>query len=250
MSYKFQALLLCAGEGTRLRPLTLSTPKCLVPILGRPLLDYWLELLDRGPRPERIWINTSYLASQVCSFLDASKVAYNNLKLTTSFEPKLLGTAGTLLEALPRLDSKQDLLLAHADNLTWFSLVDFLYAHQTRPIGTEMTMMTFKTDAPENCGIVELDRQNVVQGFYEKVSEPPSNLANGAVFLISPKGLEQIKGLGRVREFSTEVIPRLVGTIFAWENTVYHRDVGTPIAYRAAQTEFDLIAKNFGLKIL
>ena len=247
MNPLYQALLLAAGEGTRLRPLTLNTPKCLVPVLGRPLLGYWLDLLNRGPSPSRIWVNTSYLADQVQDFLQASNPAYPQLVIQSLFEPELLGTAGTLVNLLPQLQPEQDLLLVHADNLSWFSLEAFLNAHHQRPADTELTMMTFETDAPQSCGIVELDELGVVQAFHEKVKHPPSNLANGAVYLISPAGLSRIQSLGQVFEFSTQVIPAFMGKIYCWQNTVYHRDIGNPQAYAAAQSEFRPIAEQFEL---
>ena len=244
----YQALLLAAGEGTRLRPLTLNTPKCLVPVLGRPLLGYWLELLSRGPSPGHVWVNTSYLASQVRDFLKVSQPTYPQLSIRSTFESQLLGTAGTLVNLLPQLQPQQDLLLVHADNLSWFSLEAFLNAHHRRPASTEMTMMTFETDAPQTCGIVELNELDVVQAFYEKVAHPPSNLANGAVYLISPAGLARIQSMGPMFEFSTQVIPEFIGKIYCWQNTTYHRDIGNPQAYEAAQSEFRPVAEQFRLK--
>jgi mannose-1-phosphate guanylyltransferase len=243
----YQALLLAAGEGTRLRPLTLTTPKCLVPVLGRPLLGYWLQLLARGPSPGNVWINTSYLASQVKDFLKASEPVYPHLSIRETFEPQLLGTAGTLVNLLGKLQPDQDLLLAHADNLSWFSLQEFLNAHQKRPLGTELTMMTFRTDTPQSCGIVEVDKQNVVRVFHEKAARPPSNLANGAVYLISPAGLARIKSMGPMFEFSTQVIPQFMGKIYCWQNTTYHRDIGNTQAYQASQSDFWSVAAKFGL---
>ena len=248
MNPLYQALLLAAGEGTRLRPLTLTTPKCLVPVLGRPLLGYWLDLLNRGPSPSHTWVNTSYLANQVRDFLKASQPTYPQLSIHSTYEPQLLGTAGTLVNLLPQLQPQQDLLLVHADNLSWFSLEAFLNAHHRRPASTEMTMMTFETDAPQTCGIVELNELDVVQAFYEKVAHPPSNLANGAVYLISPAGLARIKSMGPTFEFSTQVIPEFIGKIYCWQNTTYHRDIGNPQAYEAAQSEFRPVAEQFRLK--
>jgi mannose-1-phosphate guanylyltransferase len=108
-------------------------------------------------------------------------------------------------------------------------------------------MMTFETDAPQTCGIVELDTQGMVQAFHEKVANPPSNLANGAVHLLSPAARARIASLRPVCEFSTQDIPAFMGKIYCWQNTVYHRDIGNPQAYLAAQTEFRPIAEQFEL---
>ena len=181
-------------------------------------------------------------------FLKASQPTHLQLSIRSTFESQLLGTAGTLLNLLPQLHPEQDLLLVHADNLSWFSLQAFLNAHQRRPAGTEMTMMTFQTDTPQSCGIVELNEQGVMQAFHEKLADPPSNLANGAVYLISPAGLARIKSMGPMFEFSTQVIPEFIGKIYCWQNTTYHRDIGNPQAYEAAQSEFRPIAEQFRLK--
>ena len=95
MLKKFDAILLAAGNGTRLRPITRSIPKCLVDILGKPLLEYWLDLLRKSDSLSKIFINTHYLAEQVQEFLNERPKSRINIERT--FEAQLLGTAGTLL---------------------------------------------------------------------------------------------------------------------------------------------------------
>lgn len=249
MSQLYQALLLAAGEGTRLRPLTDTTPKCLVPVLGVPLLRYWLELLHQGPSPSTVWINTSYLAGKVEVFLDEHKDFYPGLKIVSTYEPKLLGTGGTLRHLAARFNAAHDLLLIHADNLSWFNLSSFLIAHASRPPQTEITMLTFDSDDPQSCGIVEVDSDRVVVAFHEKVQRPPSNLANGAVYLVSPAGLSRIKKLSSADDFSKDVIPSFIGKIFTWHNSTYHRDIGTPDSYTLGQIEFHRIASSLRLTL-
>src|SRR6185436_15356190 len=110
-----RALLLAAGLGTRLRPLTDSVPKCLVPVQGRPLLDYWLELLAPGGI-ERMLINTHYLPQQVRDFVARSRWREG---ITLVHEEKLLGTGGTVL-ANRAFFGAAAFMVAHADNLTRF----------------------------------------------------------------------------------------------------------------------------------
>jgi len=88
-----RALLLAAGTGSRLGPVTATTPKCLLKINGRPLLDYWLELLF-GAGIERVLINTHWLAEQVDAHVKASRWAS---RIDLVHEPALLGTGGTVL---------------------------------------------------------------------------------------------------------------------------------------------------------
>jgi len=96
-----------------------------------------------------------------------------------------------------------------------------------------MTMMTFRTDTPLTCGIVELDKQGVVIGFHEKVSNPPGNLANGAVYILTAELLDRLRNdLNFVTDFSTEVLNGLVGKIYTYETTEVFMDIGTPESYK------------------
>lgn len=227
-----RAILLAAGYGTRLRPLTDTVPKCLVPIRGQPLLSIWLQTLNKagiGP----FLVNTHYLAEQVAAYIQSSPFKD---QVTLVHEPELLGTAGTLIENLGFLEGK-DGLLVHADNYCLADFRAFLRAHQERPTECVMTMMTFRTDTPSSCGIVELDERGVVGGFYEKAASPPGNLANGAVYLLSAALLERMgKDLHTVKDFSTEVLHRFVGQIYTYETSEVFLDVGTPASYMRANT--------------
>ena len=136
-----KVLLLAAGLGTRLRPLTDFTPKCLVPIKGQALLGIWLDRLTAagfGP----FLINTHYLSEQVNEFIAASGHAAH---VTLVSEPILRGTAGTLIDNLDFFEG-QDGLVIHADNYCLADFHAFLKAHQTRPSHCEMTMMTFMVE--------------------------------------------------------------------------------------------------------
>lgn len=224
------AILLAAGFGTRLRPLTDTIPKCLVPIKGKPLLGIWLErLIDIGI--ETFLINTHYLPEQVSSFIENSpwidKVQLFN-------EPVLLGTAGTL-KANQDFFKGQDGMLIHADNYCLADLRSFVQAHYNRPAECLMTMMTFHTYNPSSCGIVELDERGVVMAFHEKIANPPSNLANGAVYILSPEFLTMIKSdFSDCEDFSTEILPSLIGKIYTYETKDAFLDIGTPENYLKA----------------
>ena len=144
------------------------------------------------------------------------------------FENHLLGTAGTLVRNLDFFQG-EDGLLIHADNYCLADFTAFIRAHNNRPLDCLMTMMTFRTDNPSSCGIVEVDESNVVVGFHEKVECPPGNLANGAVYIVSPKLLEIIKNdLNYVTDFSTEVLHRFKGRIFSHEISDTFLDVERP----------------------
>jgi mannose-1-phosphate guanylyltransferase len=228
-----RALLLAAGLGTRLKPLTDEWPKCLMPIGGRPLLEYWLETLNAiGVR--EILVNTHFHADQVETFL--SRKRFDGW-VHTFHESKLLGTAGTLransdfFRGLPTM-------LIHADNWCHCDFTAFLDYHmRRRPECCALTMMTFETEEPQACGIVETDGRGVVKAFHEKVTNPPGKVANGAVYILEPEVLEWLEQNPEVSDFSTGVLPRYVGRIATWHNAGIHRDIGTIQALRAAQSD-------------
>ena len=225
-----RALMLAAGCGTRLRPLTDSVPKCLVPIHGQALLGIWLERLHQagiGP----FLVNTHYLSNQVREFMATNS---HRDQVTLVHEAVLLGTAGTLVANLDFF-AGQDGLLVHADNYCLADFRAFVQAHAQRPPGCVMTRMTFRTDTPQTCGIVELDARGVVVRFHEKVANPPGNLANGAVYLLSAELLQTMAGeLRTATDFSTQVLQRLVGHIYTHETQDFFLDIGTPHAYALA----------------
>ena len=144
-----RAILLSAGFGTRLSPITDTIPKCLVPINGKPLLAYWLEQLTAAGINEFL-INTHYLAEQVVKFIESSPFRD---RITLFNEPELLGTLGTI-KANRDYWSTEDVLVAHADNLVFCDWQDFFTAFDQRPSDCVGTMMLFESDNPQSCGIV------------------------------------------------------------------------------------------------
>ena len=229
-----RALLLAAGIGSRLRPLTNTTPKCLVRVHDRPLLDYWLDLVFEGGI-ERALLNTHWLADQVREHVAVSRW---RSRIDLVHEDELLGTGGTVLANRDWFHDEA-FMVAHADNLTDFDAPAFIAAHRSRPSGHIMTMLGFRTDDPSSCGILELDRQNTVLAFHEKVKNPPGNLANGAVYIFEPEVIADIAGIGKaVVDLSTEIIPNYMGRILCVETDGYHRDIGNPESLRRAHSEF------------
>lgn len=229
-----KALLLAGGLGTRLRPVTDTVPKCLVPIRGRPLLGYWFDLLFSAGI-ERAVVNTHYFAEAVAAFVAQSPW---RARVALVHEPELLGTGGTVL-ANRAFFGEEPFIVAHADNLTRFDARAFMERHRSRPPGVAITMMTFATDAPRSCGIVELTADGVVRAFHEKVANPPGNLANGAVYIFEPEVVDFMARLGKpVIDLSTEVLPHYLNRIVAFHNADYHRDIGTLESLRLAEREF------------
>ena len=233
MKRPLRALLLAGGLGTRLRPLTLHMPKCLVPINGEPLLGRWLRQLEKTGC-DSVLVNTHHLAEQVEDYLQRWQSL--TMEVSTVYEPVLLGTAGTLLANQQFFASSTGLLI-HADNAMAEDLQPFLLAHQRRQPKCLLTMLTFITDKPSSCGIVEIGDHLIAKGFYEKTKNPPGNIANGALYAFEPVLLDHINGMeSPPSDFSTEVLPSLLGRIQTWHTTKPFLDIGTPEALTTAQS--------------
>ena len=228
-----KALLLAAGLGSRLRPITDSLPKCLVPIDGKPLLYHWIELLCLAGVDEVI-VNTHYFAEQVSHACEQSPW---QRKLVVDYEPQLLGTAGTLRRHLKRL-AGHDFWLIHADNLSRFSVPNFIEVFENRPSNCLGTMMTFVTDSPTQCGIALCDENKVLRQYFEKVADPPSNCANAAVFLLDSEIFPVLASSPGAFDFCRDIVPKLIGRINTFANDCYHRDIGTVESYQQAIKDF------------
>ena len=232
MTRPLRALLLAAGLGTRLRPITETIPKCLVEVGGEPLLNRWLKQLE-DVGCEAVLINTHYLAEQVEIFLQERRSG--PMRVYTTHEPELLGTAGTLLANSSFFEDSIGLLI-HADNAMADDLEGLLAAHAARPAQCHLTMLTFHTDQPRSCGIVVTDNQGVVMAFHEKVADPPGTCANGAVYAFDEPFLDSLAGMTpQPTDFSTEVIPNLMGRIQTCYTEKPYLDIGTPAALAKAQ---------------
>ena len=231
---QIRALLLAAGIGSRLKPITDTWPKCLVPIRRRPILEYWLENV-RLMNINKVLVNLHYLPEPVYDFLNQPRF---KKWVTPQYEPKLLGTAGPL-KANKLFFENSIALVAHVDNLCFCDFDDFIDFHRNRrPLSTIMTMMTFDSPYPKGCGIVELDSQGVVQAFHEKVANPPGIRSSAAVFLLEPEVLDWIsKQKEDVLDFTEHVIPHFMGQISTWHNDEVLCDTGTLELLKTAQSQ-------------
>ncbi len=226
-----RALLLAAGLGTRLRPLTDTVPKAMVDIAGRPLLDRWLAMLFGGGIA-RVLVNTHYLGPVIRSFVRSSPWS-GSVDLVD--EAALLGTGGTLL-ANRRWFGAGPLLVTHGDNASDLDVAAFIKAHAGRPPDVLATMALFRTDHPQSCGIVLMDESRVIREFHEKTADPPGNLANAAAFIFEPEIFAYLEAAGKsVIDLSAEIIPQLLGRIQGFEIEGYHRDIGTPESLEMAR---------------
>ena len=202
-----KAVLLIAGLGTRLRPLTDSVPKCLLPINGKPLLGIWFDKLVTAGVSE-VLINTHWLADQVTDYIE--KHCPPELKVSVFHEQQLLGSAGTLA-ANRDFFGDQPFFIIYGDNLSDVDLADLYASHmQHRPV---LTLSTFEAEFPERCGIAEIDQQQIIQGFIEKPKTPLSNRAAAGIYVADKEIFDYFPQHNNslVLDLGFDVIPRLVG---------------------------------------
>lgn len=227
-----KAVLLAAGLGTRLRPLTDHTPKCLVDIDGRALLDIWLDALtDQGV--DEVLVNTHHLADRITTHLAGRA---GGPRVLTVHEPVLLGSAGTLRRNAAFLADEDMFLAINADNLTDFDLRGLVDAH--RQGGRLATFTVFRAPRPSECGIVEV-HDGLVIGFEEKPAAPRSNLANAGMYAFDPGVLDLITGSDPL-DIGRHLLPRLVGHAgVATLGAARLIDIGTPEALTRARHEWE-----------
>jgi mannose-1-phosphate guanylyltransferase len=230
-----KAFLLAAGIGSRLRPITDTIPKCMVPIGGQPMLDIWLDAFDRAGVHE-VLVNLHHLPDVVRDHLDARA---GMPTVRTFFEPELLGSAGTLAANRAWVGGEEMFLACYADNLTDFDLSSLIKTH--REHGAIATLTVFHSKHPSAGGVVELDASGTVVGFAEKPANPVSDLVNAGMYAFHPDVLDEIGG-PPPRDIGYGVLPRLVGRAKAIPVEGYFRDIGTTDAYERARQEWPVQA--------
>ncbi len=226
-----KAFLLAAGLGTRLRPITDTVPKCLVPVDGTPLLDIWLEqLADAGVH--EVLINLHHLPGQVEDHLAARP---QPLTVHTVYEPTLLGSAGTLLANRDFVAGEDLFLVVYADNLTDFDLRRLVDAHLAS--GAVATLTLHRAPDPRSCGIVELC-DGVVVSFEEKPAHPRGDLANAGMYAFSPVVVDLVRP-PLPRDIGHHLLPELIGRARAVGiGNAYFVDIGSRPALERAQREW------------
>jgi mannose-1-phosphate guanylyltransferase len=233
-----KAFLLAAGLGTRLRPFTDNIPKCLIPVHDRPLLDIWFGLLqDHGI--DEVLVNTHHHAGQVARAVADLQPRYR-LKIHTCFEPKLLGSGGTVVEHAAFVDGNPHFLVVYADNLSRLDLTAMIDAHRGFAArGGVLTMGLFHAKTPAQCGIATLDDHQRIVDFVEKPDFPESDLANAGVYVATADVIRAgrqaaAKVSGQPLDFGHHILPLLKGRMYGYPIDVFHQDIGTVDAYRQA----------------
>jgi len=235
-----KAFLLSAGLGTRLRPLTDTVPKCLVPIKGKPLLTYWIELFERHSITD-VLINTHYLHAQVHDYIKQHNISRKNPHIREFYEPELLGSGGTVSANRDFVVDEEFFFICYADNLTNIDLTAMLNFHIKH--NSPFTMALFRAANPSQCGIVDLDKDNRIIKFEEKPQNPKSNLANAGLYIAGNNLFEKFPHRSFI-DFGKDIIPLLAGNMYGWETSDYLIDIGTPNNYKKAQEDIKWIIQR------
>jgi len=230
-----KAFLLAAGVGSRLRPITATVPKCMIPVGGQPLLDIWLDAFDHAGVDE-VLVNLHHLPDVVRDHLDGRA---GTPAVRTCYEPELLGSAGTLAANRAWVEGEEMFLVCYADNLTDFDLRSLVETHRNN--SAIATLAVFHSDRPSAGGVVELDAAGTVTGFTEKPSQPVSDLVNAGMYAFHPGVLGAIGGSPPL-DIGYDLLPRLVGQAKTVLVEGYLRDLGTVDAYQRAQQEWPVRA--------
>lgn len=230
-----KAYLLAAGYGTRLRPITDTIPKCMVPVRGQPLLGWWFDLLCRHGVTE-VMVNTHYLPEKVREYMEAYNRRRTGLTAYEAYEPVLLGSGGTVWANREFVKGEKDFLICYADNLTDADLTAFRRCHESHDV--LLTMALFRTNVPRQCGIAKLDGEGYIVDFAEKPENPISDLANAGMYVAGSRLFAYMDGDRPLLDFGRDVLPKLVGKMYGWEVEGYQIDIGTPENYKRAISEW------------
>ena len=225
-----KAIILAAGLGTRLRPITATTPKCLVPINGVPLLELWLRECERAG-VEAVLVNTHHLAERVQEFVAARR----GIPVTLAHEPTLLGSAGTLAANWDFVAGDDSFLVVYGDNLTTFSLAELTAFHNRH--GRIASVGLFRSPNPSACGVVEVDGTGLITGFWEKPANPPGNLVNAGLYVFR-REVRAYLPAGFPADVGHGLLPALVGRAMGLPIRDYFVDIGTLENYYRAQADY------------
>ncbi len=233
-----QALILAGGEGTRLRPLTSTVPKPVVPLANRPFLSFMIDWLRRHGVDDVV-LSCGFLAEGVRQVLGDGESL--GVRLRYVEEPEPLGTGGALRYAGDLLDER--FLMLNGDLLSDIDLSAQLAQHEQT--GARATIALYPVEDPSMYGLVQLDPDNSVSEFLEKPSseQVKSGLINAGAYVLERSILDQMAPPGTNISIERDVFPKLVGHgLYGYVGEGYWMDIGTPERY--LQGTFDILEGN------
>jgi mannose-1-phosphate guanylyltransferase len=230
-----QALILAGGEGTRLRPLTQTTPKPVIELVGRPFISYMLEWL-RGHGVDEIVLACGFMADGVRAVLgDGGEIG---VRLRYIEEPEPLGTGGALKFAQDLLDER--FLMLNGDVLTDIDLTALLEQHVRT--GATATLALYPVEDPSAYGLVRRNGDGSVREFLEKPNpeQIDTNLINAGAYVLERRVLDSMPPAGTNVSIERDVFPVLVGHgLYGYAASGYWLDIGSPDRY--LQATFDIL---------
>lgn len=227
-----KAIIMAGGEGKRLRPITCTVPKPMVPLLNKPIIDYSLELLKKHGFSEAV-ITVHYLAKVILEHIGNGQSF--GLSVTYSDPGLKLGTAGSMKFAL--CGAREPVLVLSGDGITDIDLSELVAAH--RKSGADATIVLKSVDEPTEYGVALTDRSGMITRFIEKPekNELFSDYANTGIYIIEPSAIELIAD-GADFDFSKDLFPLMLEKgmkLFGYKTEAYWCDIGNVSEYRRAQ---------------
>ena len=231
-----KAVVLVGGEGTRLRPLTLSTPKPMLPVAEVPMIERVVAHLA-GHGIDEVVLSMGYRPD---AFLAAfPEGTCSGIRLTYAVEPERLGTAGGIAYAARAAGLEETFVVVNGDVLSDFDLSELVGFHREK--GGEATIALTPVEDPSAFGVVPTDDEGRVTAFIEKPSlaDAPTNNINAGFYVLEPSVLDRIPA-ERAMSIEHEVFPPMVadGTLFALASSLYWTDTGTPPLYLQASLDY------------
>lgn len=231
-----QALILAGGEGTRLRPLTSTIPKPVVPLVDRPFITYMIEWL-RAHGVDDVILASGFMAADVRSVIGDG--ASLGVRVRYVEEPRPLGTGGALKHAQELLAER--FLMLNGDVLTDLDLGAQLSQHERT--GARATLALVPVDDPSAYGLVRCGSDHTVEAFVEKPApdEADTNLISAGAYVLQRDILDEMAPAGTTVSIERDVFPLLVGRgLYGYVASGYWLDIGTPERY--LEGTFDILS--------
>lgn len=228
-----KAVVLVGGAGTRLRPLTETIPKPLVPILGRPQLDRVLDHLERHGVTDVV-LSSPYLESTFHAFLEGRQ-GHPRVRWITEERP--LGTGGAIVHALAALGDDGAFLALNGDILTDLDLTAMVAFHRER--GAAATIALTRVADARPFGLVPTEGDGRVLEFREKPTDPIPGDVNAGTYVLEPAALRAWP-VGEPRSIERDIFPSLIATglpVYGYRSDAYWLDLGTPAQYLRAHAD-------------
>lgn len=240
-----KTVIMAGGKGTRLRPLTFTRPKPMIPLVNRPIMQYTVERLNRfGFRD--IVMTLNYMSNRVKNyFKDGSSLGVN---IDYSVEDSPLGTGGSVKKAKKYIDDT--FIVLSGDVITDVNMTDVLNFHRDK--GALATLVLTRVKDPTHFGIAEIDRDQKITSYLEKPSREEifSNIANTGIYVFEPEIFDFFDSSEEEVDFSHEIFPRLIAEdskMYGYLFNGYWNDVGRPETYLKAT--YDILNQKIKQKL-